>query len=331
MAEQTEVWATEIADQLKRQFGLSVSQAKPIDKGWLNVKWKMVTDQGPVFVKFYHPERYKLHLHPERKIAIQRTLELQRGLSLSGVRCPSVYSYNNHYLQETTAGLHYAVLDWVEGHTSPAGCLNEAQMHELGQHTGKMHKWLRSVQRLDKPAWQPDKEGYVSEWQSNWHKAREAGDEIVLEWLGRSRQLVESLDYRIFDVCPIGWLHWDLWVDNIVVNDQGLAGIVDFDRMTMAYPEIDVARALLSGALLAGKLRIGAVQAFLEGYREHVDSPQGVLARSMSMLYLIESIWWLRTEVRAESGLRELLGRFIEEMHWIEQNWETLREQLDDI
>jgi len=37
---------------------------------------------------------------------------------------------------------------------------------------------------------------------------------------------------------------------------------------------------------------------------------------------------WLRTEIRAESNLRGLLGRFIEEMHWIEDHWRTLQDQL---
>ena len=331
ITDEKESWAAEIADHVKKQFGIAVNQATPIHKGWLNVKWKMETDQAPIFVKFYHPDRYKLHLHPEKRTAIERTLELQHGLNLSGVRCPGVYPHHDRFIQETSTGLHYAVLEWVEGDPKPAGCLNEAEMFELGQHTGKMHKWLQSARPLDKPAWQPDKEGYLREWRKNWNQAMEAGDEIVLEWQRRSLQLVESLDFQIFDACPVGWLHWDLWVDNILVNEQGLAGIVDFDRMAVAYPEIDIARAILSGSLSDGKLRTDTVKSFAEGYREHLELPPGTLVRAMILLYLIESIWWLRTEIRAESELRGLLGRFIEEMHWIEDNWRTLRDQLDMI
>ena len=80
-----------------------------------------------------------------------------------------------------------------------------------------------------------------------------------------------------------------------------------------------------------GKLRTDTVKSFAEGYREHLELPPGTLVRAMILLYLIESIWWLRTEIRAESELRGLLGRFIEEMHWIEDNWRTLRDQLDMI
>lgn len=202
-------------------------------------------------------------------------------------------------------------------------------LFELGTATGRMHKWLRSVPALDKPAWEPNKEIYSREWQSNWNKAQEADDQTVMEWLKRSQAIVKSTDFRMFDSCRAGWLHWDLWVDNILLHEQGVAGIVDFDRMTMAYQEIDVARAILSGALQDGQMRIEAIRSFMDGYRGHSDMPPGRLTRAMRMLYLVESIWWLRTEVRAESELRGLLGRFVQEMHWIEDNWTNLQDQLE--
>jgi homoserine kinase type II len=323
------IWAMEIADHIKNRFGVSVIEVVPIDKGWLNVKWKMITNHGPLFIKYYHPERYKLNTRPERRSAMEKTLQLQDGLSLAGVACPKVYHYHRQYIQETPSGLLYTVMDWVDGHTAQAGCLNTTQMFNLGIAAGRMHKWLQSVPPLDKPAWKPDKDVYMREWQGNWEKAQEAGDMIVMEWLGRSQTIVKSMDFSIFEACPTGWLHWDLWVDNIVLHGQGLASIVDFDRMTMAYQDIDLARAVLSGALRDGQMRMETVRAFMEGYREHREVPQGMLTRAIRMLYLIESIWWFRTEVRTESELRGLLSRFVAEMHWIEDNWATLPDQLD--
>jgi homoserine kinase type II len=101
--------------------------------------------------------------------------------------------------------------------------------------------------------------------------------------------------------------------------------------MAIAYPEIDVARAVLSGAWRHGQMQLKEVRAFMDGYRGQLEAPQGILSRAMRMLYLIESIWWLRTEVRLQSELRGLLGRFVEEMHWIEDNWDTLSDQLDTV
>ncbi|WP_426452760.1 phosphotransferase enzyme family protein [Paenibacillus sp. S-38] len=324
--------AAEIAEALNRQFGWPVSGMLPIDKGWLNVKWKAVTDQGPVFVKCYHPERYRLHTRPERKNAIERTLGLQHELSRAGIACPEVYRCGvGPFLQEAPSGLYYTVQEWTDGYTAEAGELNAAQMDGLGITTGRMHRWLQSVPPLDKPAWRPDKAGYLKEWQGSWEKADQAGDETVLEWLSRSQAVVESLDFGQFDSCRTGWLHWDLWVDNIVLQEQYVAGIVDFDRMTMAYPDLDAARAILSGCLRKGQLQMDTARAFMNGYRTYVEMPEGTLSCAVRMLYLIESLWWLRTEVRLESGLRGLLARFIEEMHWIEDHWESLSDILGSL
>lgn len=319
----TESLAAEIAAHLKDRFDLHVSEASPIAMGWLNVKWKMATNQGPVFVKYYHPERYKLHSRPDRRMAIEKTLHLQHGLNKARIPCPGVHLYEGQPIQATPSGFLYTLMDWMDGHNAQAGSLNTAQMYELGLATGRMHKWLQLQVPPDKPAWKPDKEAYLLEWQVHWDEARRSDDQVVLEWLNRSRKIVETMDFHQFESSRIGWLHWDLWVDNLLVHEQGLAGIVDFDRMMTAYPEIDVARAILSGALQDGQLRMETVQAFMSGYREHSEAPKGILSRAMSMLYLIESIWWYRTEVRAESGLRPLLGRFIEEMHWLEDHFPT--------
>ncbi|WP_276353657.1 phosphotransferase enzyme family protein [Cohnella caldifontis] len=325
------LWAQEIAAALNSRFDLTVRDATVIELGWINIKWKMDTDRGPVFVKFYHPDRYRLHQRPDRREEMERTLRLQHGLNEAGVPCPKVYSHEHRFLQETSGGLWFAASDWVEGRTVPAGSMTTSQMHDLGQAAGRMHAWLRSVPPLSRPAWEPDREAYMREWEVNRQKALETGDETVIGWLNRSREIVQSMDFSRFETCPTGWLHWDLWVDNLLLQGERLAGIVDFDRMTMAYPGIDVARAVLSGALRDGNLRTEAVRSFMKGYRTYSEMPRGLLSRSMQMLYLVESIWWLRTEVRRESGLRALLGRFIEEMHWIEDRWNVLPDLLDEV
>ncbi|WP_214627650.1 phosphotransferase [Paenibacillus agaridevorans] len=322
----------ELAALLDIEFGIRFIRATPIDKGWLNVKWKIDTDQGPLFAKYYHPDRYKLHARPDRKAAIERTLELQNGLHAASVACPRVRTPDDRHLMVTPSGMHVAFMDWVEGETVQAGSMNDNQLNSLGQSTGRMHAWLSHVPPLSKPAWEPDRAAYLKDWEGNRNTAAAAGDEIVLDWLDRSRAIVEAADFGEFAASRQGWLHWDLWVDNILLSDRKVAGIVDFDRMTMAYPEIDVARAILSGALQEdGGLRIDGVRAFMDGYREHAAASGELLVRAIRMLYLIESIWWLRTEVRVESELRELLARFLRELRWIEGHWRELPGLLERV
>ncbi|NBD28134.1 phosphotransferase enzyme family protein [Paenibacillus glycinis] len=321
--------AQDIAAQLESRFGLSVTGAMPIEKGWLNVKWKLETDRGPLFVKHYHPDRYKLHASPDRRSELERNLGLQHRMSEAGIPCPGVYGYAGTYIQETPSGLYYTVLDWVEGQTAEAGYLNAAQMFALGDATGRMHEWLRTHVPTGKLAWKPDKPAYWREWERNRKNAEDAEDRTVTAWLERSKAIVTSLDFGIFDSCPTGWLHWDLWVDNLVLREHGVAGIVDFDRMAVAYPEIDIARVVLSGTLRDGRIRSNEARAYFEGLRRRTEAPKGILGRSLRLLYVIESLWWLRAEVRRDSELRGMLARFVEEMHWIEAQWDSLSEQMD--
>ncbi|MCI3927668.1 phosphotransferase [Paenibacillus sp. TRM 82003] len=323
-------WAMEVGEQLGQRFGAKVAAMAPIEQGWLNAKWRADTEEGALFVKAYHPDRYKLHLRPERRAAIERTLRLQHGLREAGVPCPGVRASGGAFLQETASGIIYTVQDWTEGTNVRAGEMSVAHMYELGLATGRMHRWLRSVSMLDKPGWEPDRGAYLREWEANRAKAAAAGDETTLEWLRRSQRIAEAANFSEFEAMRPGWLHWDLWADNLIFDGSRLAGIVDFDRMTTAYPDIDVGRAILSGALTDdGELRGDAVGAFMSGYRECVEAPEGMLARALRMIYLIESIWWLRTEVRAESELRALLARFVREMHWLEDHWGELEEAAD--
>ncbi|MFC4810470.1 phosphotransferase enzyme family protein [Paenibacillus sp. GCM10023250] len=217
-ANDNERLAQEIAGELKRRFGLTVHEAGTIDRGWLNVKWRMATDRGPLFVKYYHPERYKLHANPERRKRIERNLRLQHELSAAGVPCPGVHAYGGHYLQDTPSGSPFAVLDWVEGESAAAGWMNAAQLHALGSAVGSMHRRLNGGAAAAVPVWTPGKEAYLREWQRNWNAAEAADDATVLSWLERSRKIIDALDFRLFAASRTGWLHWDLWVDNMLLQ-----------------------------------------------------------------------------------------------------------------
>jgi homoserine kinase type II len=313
----------EIEADIKADFGMRVIDSQLLDKGWLNVKWHITTDHGPIFVKFYHPNRYKLDL-PEKRKKIERTLHLQQWLHKSGLSCPAVYSFEGQFIQETATGNRYAVMDWVEGNVHMPGCISTSHMFDLGRTTGRMHRLLREIQ-LDIPAWRPDQAACLIELENNLAQAKKEDNRIIMELLVQAIVHVQSIDFELLSDSPVGWLHWDLWVDNLLFNDRGVAGIVDFDRMAVAYPEIDVARAVLSGAWSDGRFRMEAIQAFMDGYREYVDAPKGMLLRAIKMLYLIESIWWLRTEVHNESGMPV---RFLQEIEWLTNHWVTLSDML---
>jgi homoserine kinase type II len=316
----------EITTSIQAKFGLRITEVRLLEKGWLNVKWCVRTDRGLFFVKYYHPNRYKLHM-PERRTKIEKTLILQQRLHELGVACPKVYAFKEAYIQETASGYHFIMMDWVQGRLVEAGKMSMTQMHQLGSTTGRMHYFLQGFEQ-DCVAWSPNQSTCVTELQLNLKQASSEQAPVLVDLLEQAIGHVELLDFNIFSESPVGWTHWDLWVDNIVMDEQRVAGIVDFDRMAVAYPEIDVARAILSGAFELDGFRMDAVQAFLTGYREHMEASKGLLIRSIQMLYFIESTWWLRTSVLQDTANPK---RFFEELAWLTKNWDELTDICSDI
>ncbi|MBP1967864.1 phosphotransferase enzyme family protein [Paenibacillus aceris] len=311
----------EIVSDIEANFGIKVTNAHLLHKGWLNVKWRLTTVGGFIFVKFYHPDRYKLHLTEKRK-KIEMTLYVQQQLFKSGLSCPEVYDLDGRFIQETRKGHRYAVMGWVEGSVPETGSISLCHMYDLGQTTGRMHQLLRDIP-LARPAWEPDQKACLKALQANLEQARNARNLPLIDLLDKAIMNVQWLDFDVFAESPIGWLHWDLWADNLLLHENGAVTIVDFDRMDVAYPEIDIARAVLSGAWESERFRLDAADSFLKGYREHAALPEGTFLRAVQMLYLIESIWWLRTEIHEDSGVP---ARFFRELEWLTQQWERLPE-----
>ncbi|WMT40919.1 hypothetical protein RE628_28250 [Paenibacillus sp. D2_2] len=71
----------EIAGWLKKHFLTELLSAKRVRRGLKNEKWIVETSKGRLFVKSYHPGRYKMH-DPEFRDKIENALQLQLLLSV---------------------------------------------------------------------------------------------------------------------------------------------------------------------------------------------------------------------------------------------------------
>ncbi len=128
--------------------------------------------------------------------------------------------------------------------------------------------------------------------------------------------------------CECGWAHRDLWVDNLLFEQDRLSAILDFDRLNYDYPELDVARAILSCSLLKDDFQAGNARAFLSGYRTECEFPVGKFVRALRMLWYMESPWWI-TKTMDQHSVPP--ARFAEEMLWLAKSHLELGEMVGDL
>ena len=62
-----------IVRDLQPAFGLTFTEAVPVSGGWLNQKWRISTDRGPLLVKQYSLRRYR----PDKLERIEEALRRQ--------------------------------------------------------------------------------------------------------------------------------------------------------------------------------------------------------------------------------------------------------------
>ncbi|MEF3305676.1 phosphotransferase [Paenibacillus sp. GYB003] len=308
----------EIINDMKDKFGWRIQSVTPIHLGHGNLKWIMNTDSESYFVKKYCKVRYRRGLEEVHEALLHQDLMYRDGLP-----CQPVYSYINRYIHRLQSEEDYMVTGVSKGELIRAGTANLQQMYSLGEATGKMHKWMNlHMPRRTVLHWELwSKQKMMDRLETNLHETYEANHNKYVSAIQKQMEILNSLDMNIFEPCAKGWAHWDMHVDNLLFYKDGLADIVDFDRLQFVYPDFDISRALLSCALQDGQMRLDAVNAYVEGYRVHMSLSDEQLVRSFKLTWNKECKW-----VHAKYSNQKTMGRFIDEMIWIGDNWNELDE-----
>jgi homoserine kinase type II len=308
-------------------FGFKIYHAAQINRGFLNLKWKIETSEGIFLLKQYNHERLKKYDMDQLLTA----LRLQQKLHFEGVACPKILTNSEKMMHVTDNDERFVIIEFCEGKIVKPGLVNENQMYDLGCQTGKMHRLLSEFP-INDPNPQfipPSKESRLNHWLNIRRDAEVEDKQWLQPIIDDQIKATEALDFSKISVLECGLAHRDLWVDNILFHENKLSAILDFDRLRYDYPELDIARAIISCSLLKDDFLKGNAMAFLEGYRTERDFPQGRLESAMWMLWFMESTWWIDKNMDMENGLPP--ARFAEEMIWLAKNHSELNEMFGSL
>ncbi|QHT58976.1 phosphotransferase [Paenibacillus lycopersici] len=324
----------EIADWLDRHFAARMLSASRIRRGLMNEKWIVETNKGKLFVKSYHPERYKMH-DPAFRGKIENALRLQLLLFQSGGACPEPLTLEGRCMHSLPCGRYMTAMTCSPGAMAPAGKISEPRLHALGRAAAHMHNAWDSAASLglgaalppEEPLWRLSREEMERSWEAGWHEARDSS-ERVRSAMHVQKSIIDSLGEEDFAPLNAGWTHLDLWADNLLFEGDALTAIVDFDRARYSFPLLDLGRAVLSGALDERGFRRDAAAAFAEGYRGARPLPPGSILQAVKYVWCIESFWWIRPSFESFSGVP---ARFADEMIGTAERWEQLGDLLGNV
>lgn len=315
---------THLKEEAEARFGFEVDKCTPINRGWLNQKWKIETNQGVFLIKQYNKERMKKY----DLQMIQSTLQTQNRLFSLGLVCPELLSYKGDLLQKSTEGERFTVMRFMEGMLNPPGNVSSEQMHSVGKEIGKLHALLNdgTLEAKSETVFKvPSIAERVEYWQSEINKCDEQGLDHVRSLMELQMAATLAFNIELFGNLTPGWCHRDLWVDNLLFSGDYISAILDFDRMNYDFLELDIGRLIISTCLQNNTLNRKAVQAFLKGYNNTNELSVERLVKALKLVWYMESTWWI--DVTPHEG--EPPKRFQQEMVWLARHLQQLERMMD--
>jgi homoserine kinase type II len=120
--------------------------------------------------------------------------------------------------------------------------------------------------------------------------------ELLWELVGHTRDLTER--FKTFGTLPELIIHGDYYAENIIIRDDTVVGIVDFDHAHRSFRAMELAEALiffttersrrLKHVVFSGFLNLDQVQRFFETYSVTIRLTQ---AEVQALPHLIRTIW----------------------------------------
>jgi homoserine kinase type II len=313
----------EIIEDMKIKFGIRVNSVSPIAWNYGNVCWLMNSDGGAHFVKVLDKIRNKRTMDNTRQ-----ALRYQDQMHYAGIPCQPVLSYNGDYSYVTLKGEEYTITGASEGQHIEAGQANPAQMYTLGKATGLMHNWLKNnLPQLESLHWElKSKEDMIIRLEKNLQETMAHHNSRYADAIKRQLDILRYLDLDELRTCSHGWAHWDMHIDNLMFQEDRVADIIDFDRISYVYTDFDISRALLSCTLTSKGFPIENVKAYVDGYSECTRLTAERIVRSLKLTWYKECKW-----THAKYSKNRPMSRFIEELIWVGDNWDLLEDIFNGI
>jgi len=300
-AQATSTGANALADDLPLLadvFGLGgISDVRFLAEGLMNRNWQIIAGRGVFALK---------QIIDVPLPAARRNLAVVRALASDGVpACSPVVTAGGDMVAEA-GGRGYCLFPWVDGCQPHGTELVPGQARSLGAVLGRIHE---SLNRLAPGAGMPGRpaslrsrvpEPAVALAEADRFlahiarlRSRQRWDLAVADCLERRKILLGRHESSRPDgdvpAGPSGWTHGDFQHLNVIWQDGEVAGVIDWDRVSVRPFGEEVARsATLLFGCDSGVLDLGRVAAFVSGYRAVVPVSGEDLADA------VDRLWWKR-------------------------------------
>ena len=241
-----------------QNYDFSITSTTPIGTGAMSTTMKLVTNQGPLFLKIYKSvDNQKIAREPNHQ-RIAFTHALQNFLCQGGLPVPRLLSNNKGETFSLCDSFSktrqiYALFEFIEGHDYEVG--NPGQLRASGEMLGLLHQQLRKFYPRIQPAWQPIETEIFAQLQDRLSRLQSVvgkgktdpvSPSQIKQWLDKAEGFRNSV-YAIRNArYAMEWIiHGDYRAQNLKFDGNQIRAILDLDTARPANRLYDLAYTLV--------------------------------------------------------------------------------------
>lgn len=319
-------------DELKKNYSIDSKNMSSLTGGWLNEKFVITSTTE----KKYVLKELSMKKFPANYIKILiNTIKIQNELSNQNILVPKLIINNSKKLVSTFSDNRLFYLqEFVNGETKASTNITNEEVYSIGKNLALLHLSLKKMN--------------IKPFNSNFLKFKSIIDlnnvlihkkensdssssQLYIKQLNNCEKIIDDLKKTNFlEQQELQLIHGDYTLDNIILFNNEVKAIIDFELVRINSKLQDIGRCILSCSFDNGNFDILKFKNFLLGYSSVEGLTKSQMIDSLKIVWINEFDIWIQDKYFKNYNPPKV-ENFIKEIMWIGNNWFDLEKIIGGI
>ncbi len=319
-------------DELKKNYSIDSKNMSSLTGGWLNEKFVITSTTE----KKYVLKELSMKKFPANYIKILiNTIKIQNELSNQNILVPKLIINNSKKLVSTFSDKRLFYLqEFVNGETKASTNITNEEVYSIGKNLALLHLSLKKMN--------------IKPFNSNFLKFKSIIDlnnvlihkkensdssssQLYIKQLNNCEKIIDDLKKTNFlEQQELQLIHGDFTLDNIILFNNEVKAIIDFELVRINSKLQDIGRCILSCSFDNGNFDILKFKNFLLGYSSVEGLTKSQMIDSLKIVWINEFDIWIQDKYFKNYNPPKV-ENFIKEIMWIGNNWFDLEKIIGGI
>lgn len=319
-------------DELKKNYNIDFKSMISLTGGWLNEKFVVTS----TIEKKYVLKELSTKKFPANYIEILiNTIKIQNELYNQNILVPKLIINKSKKIVSTFSDNRIFYLqEFVNGETKDSTNITNEEVYNIGKNLALLHLSLKKMN--------------IKPFNSNFMKFKSVIDlnevlihkkenidssssQLYIMQLNNCEKIINDLKKTTFlEQQKLQLIHGDFTLDNIILFNNEVKAIIDFELVRINSKLQDIGRCILSCSFDNGNFDILKFKNFLLGYSSVEGLTKSQIIDSLKIVWINEFDIWIQDKYFKNYNPPKV-ENFIKEIIWIGNNWFDLKKIIGGI